>query len=62
MQTIVNTVFDTFQEAETFVRDYYREWHPAGYGTHLEVHPVLAPYSADVTGWRVYGGRSNSCE
>lgn len=58
----VRRKFDTVTEAAEFVADYYREWHPVGYGTTLTIHPIVAEYGNDIDGWRVSGARSESCD
>lgn len=49
--------FDTEAEAVAFRDRYYRNYHPAGYGTHITIEQDRT------TGkWRAYGSRSHSCD
>lgn len=58
----VRETFDTVTEAAAFVADYYKQWHPVGYGTWLEIRPITAAYGNEIEGWRVLGSRSESCD
>lgn len=58
----INEVHNTIAEAVTRLQDYYREYHPAGYGTTGVIYPVLEEHSNAITGWRVVVSRYPSCD
>jgi hypothetical protein len=49
--------FDDKQAAEDAMEDYYRDYHPAGYGTSLKVVPSETPGK-----WIFTGYRYDSCD
>ncbi|MET0529224.1 MAG: hypothetical protein ABW003_12975 [Microvirga sp.] len=52
----IHETFATRQEAEAFRDRMYREWHPAGYGTRIDI--TQAP---DGT-WIASGHRFDTCD
>lgn len=51
----VTGTFDTREGAQAAVEAYYRDFHPAGYGTHLTM-------IAAADKWQVVGHRFASCD
>lgn len=57
MSTVpIDKTFDTKEEAAKWRADYMRDYHPAGYGTFIEIKET------DDGKWRAYGGRYSSCD
>lgn len=52
---IKSMLYPDEKSATIAAEDCYREFHPAGYGTHLDVKKVEG-------GWRYVGFRWDSCE
>ncbi len=55
----VSQHFGTFWEAEQFVEGYLRNYHPAGYGTHLTIDPSPEHPAGP---WHVHGHRGSSSD
>jgi hypothetical protein len=51
----VRKVFETREDAERYLSSYFRNYHPAGYGTELDIKETP-------DGFVVFGGRWNSCD
>jgi hypothetical protein len=51
----VNKTFKTKADAEQYVRIYFSNYHPAGYGTELDIKETS-------DGFVVVGGRWDSCD
>lgn len=55
MQINIKDTFPSKEEAEAFRERYYRNYHPAGYGTSLTI-------TEDNGQWIVQGYRFSSCD
>lgn len=54
--------FDSEEDAEAFKERYYQNYHPWGYGTHIDIDAPDAARAKDADKWVASGYRSASCD
>jgi hypothetical protein len=56
----IHEVFESAEAAEKFRDEMYAAWHPAGYGTHIQ---IKRDYDINGAGrWVAWGSRAESCD